>query len=73
VSETGAAMVGLAALIAATQWLWMRVVAHVDLLLVPAHARRRVVRLRSSSTRIYLATGAVVAGVVCAEAALLLS
>jgi hypothetical protein len=31
------------------------------------------VRLRSSSTRIYLATGAVVAGVVCAEAALLLS
>jgi uncharacterized membrane protein YbhN (UPF0104 family) len=73
VSQTGAALLGLAVLIAVTQWLWTRVVAHVDLLLVPAHARRRVVWLRTSSTRIYLVTGAVVACVVCAEVAVLLS
>jgi hypothetical protein len=73
VSRTGAALLGLAVLIGVTQWLWTRVVAHVDLLLVPAHSRRRVVRLRTSSPRIYVATALVAACVVCAEASVLLA
>jgi hypothetical protein len=71
-SQAGAALLGLAVLISVTQWLWTRVVAHVDMLLMPAYARRRVERLRTNSAHIYLASGGVVACVVCAEAALLL-
>jgi hypothetical protein len=72
VSRTGAALLGLAVLIAATQWLWTRVLAHVDMLMIPAYSRRRVERLRSNSTHIYLAAGGVAACVVCAEALVLL-
>jgi hypothetical protein len=72
VTQAGAALLGLAVLIAATQWLWTRVVAHVDMLLIPACSRRRVERLRSSSTHIYLAAGGVVACVACAEVLVLL-
>ena len=71
-TQPGAALLGLAVLIAATQWLWVRVVAHVDMLLIPASSRRRVERLRANSTHIYLAAGGVAACVVCAEALVLL-
>jgi hypothetical protein len=71
-SSAGAGLLGLAVLVGVTQWLWTRVVAHVDLLLIPTHARRRVERLWSNSAHIYLASGAVAAGVVCVEGAVLL-
>ncbi|HEY0402903.1 MAG TPA: hypothetical protein VGD09_12860 [Blastococcus sp.] len=71
-SQAGAALLGLAVLVSAAQWLWTRVVAHVDPLLIPACSRRRVQRLMTNSAHIYLASGAVVACVVCVEAAALL-
>ncbi|MCW2705051.1 MAG: hypothetical protein JWQ37_3046 [Blastococcus sp.] len=70
--QAGAALLGLAVLISATQWLWTRVVAHVDPLLIPACSRRRVQRLMTNSAHIYLASVGVVACVVCVEAAVLL-
>jgi hypothetical protein len=72
-SQAGAALVGLAALVAATQWLWTRVVAHVDLLLIPAYSRRRVQRLVSRSPLVYVASGGIVLCVVCVEGAVLLA
>jgi hypothetical protein len=72
VSQAGVALLGLAVLVAATQWLWSRVVAHVDALLIPACARRRVERLRTNAANVYVVSGGVVACVVCAEAVLLL-
>jgi hypothetical protein len=71
-SQAGAAILGIAVLVAATQWLWTRVVAHVDMLLIPADTRRRVERLRTNSAHIYLAAGGVAACVVCVETALIL-
>jgi hypothetical protein len=71
-SQAGAALLGLAVLVSATQWLCTRVVAHVDVLLIPACSRRRVERLLTNSSHIYLASGAVAACVLCVEAAVLL-
>jgi hypothetical protein len=71
--QAGVALLGLAVLVSATQWLWTRVVAHLDPLLIPACSRRRVQRMRANSAHIYLVSGAVVACVVCVEAAVLLT
>lgn len=71
-SQAGAALLGLAVLIAVTQWLWTRVVVHVDMHLMPAGSRRRVQRLMARSSFIYLASGGTVACVVCVEAVLVL-
>jgi hypothetical protein len=71
-SQGGTALLGLAALVAATHWLRVRVVAHVDMRLVPACARPQVQRLRRNSMRIYLASAAVAACVVFAEAVVIL-
>jgi hypothetical protein len=72
VSQPGVALLGLAVLIGGTQWLWTRVVAHVDEVLIPACARARVERTRRNSMHVYLASGGVAACVVCAEAVVLL-
>jgi hypothetical protein len=71
-TQAGAALLGLALLVSATQWLWTRVVAHVDPLLMPACSRRRVQRMLSNSAHIYVASVGVAACVVCVEAAALL-
>ena len=71
-SQPGEALIGLAALVAVTQWLWTRVVAHVDLLLIPAYSRRRVQRMVTRSPLVYLASGGVVLCVMCVEGAVLL-
>jgi hypothetical protein len=71
-SQAGAALLGLALLVAATQWSCARVVAHVDMLFVPACSKRRVERVVTRSPLVYLASGAVVLGVLCVEGAVLL-
>ena len=71
-SQTGGALLGLAVLVAVTHWVWTQVVAHVDPLLIPAGARRRVDRIRANSANVYVASAVVVAGVLCAEGALML-
>ncbi len=71
-SQAGGALLGLAALIGITQWLWGRLVAHLDPQLIPAVARRRVDRIRAKSAHVYLASGGVAACVLCTEAVLLL-
>jgi hypothetical protein len=71
-SQAGAALLGLAVLISATQWLWTRVVVHVDMLLIPACSRRRVQRLMTRTPIVYLVSAATVACVVGVEAAVVL-
>jgi hypothetical protein len=72
-SEAGVALVGLAVLVGATQWLWTRVVSHVDPQLIPSCSRRRVHRLLIESTHIYVASAVVAAGVLCVEAVVILA
>ena len=71
-SQSGAALLGLAVLVSARQWLWTRVVAHVDPLMLSACSRRRVQRLTANSSSIYLASALAAAVVVCIEAVRLL-
>lgn len=71
-SQSGAALLGLAVLVSARQWLWTRVVAHVDPLMMSACSRRRVQRLAATSSAIYLGSALVAAVVVTLEASGLL-
>jgi hypothetical protein len=71
-SQSGTALLGLAVLVSARQWLWTRVVAHVDPLMLSACSRRSVQRLTANSSTIYLASALVAAVVVSLELAGLL-
>ncbi|MCW2684897.1 MAG: hypothetical protein JWP33_2810 [Blastococcus sp.] len=72
-SQAGAALVGLAALVAATHFLWTHVVAHVDMHLIPGNCRPRVQRLVTGSPLVYLASGGVMLCVLSVEGVGLLS
>ncbi|SHG48728.1 hypothetical protein SAMN05443575_2075 [Jatrophihabitans endophyticus] len=63
------ALLALAALLAAGQWLYVRAAAHVDLHLVPAHARRRVRWLIVNSGRVQLVAGVLAAAAVGVQVA----
>lgn len=61
-ARTAVALIALFLLIALAHWMFVQVVAHVDLQLIPAHSRRRVQWLLANSSHVYLAsTGLAVA------------
>jgi hypothetical protein len=67
------ALVGIAVLVALTQWMFTQTVTRVDVQLIPARCRRRVQWLVVNSAHIYLAAAGMTATVVVVQTAVLLA
>lgn len=66
-SRVALAFLGVALTISLGQWLSMRVAAHVDLHVLPAHSRRRVQWMLVNTTHIQLACAGLVAAAGCVQ------
>jgi hypothetical protein len=73
VAVEAVALIALTLLVALTQWMFIQTVAHVDVHLIPAHARRRVQWLVLNSGRIYVAAAGIAASVLVVQTAVLLA
>ena len=71
-SRTATALLVLALLVFAGQWLWARALGHVDPALIPACSRRRVQWLRSNTAHIEYASGLLALCAVGLQAAVLI-
>jgi hypothetical protein len=67
------ALIAVALLVAASQWMFTQTVARVDVQLIPATSRRRVEWLVVNSAHIYLAAAGTAGAVVVVQAAVLVA
>jgi hypothetical protein len=72
-ARTAAALIALALLISASEWMFTATAARVDLLLIPSRSRRRVRWLMAHSGRIHLAAAGTVTSVALVQAAVLVT